>query len=200
MKKASTEEWDQQEKKNRDSIVDLKKNIKILTNRLTYFNNIGERKVVKESVEVCRKVPYPQGARSADEALQIYDLSNTNLTKQLDLLNAQFSQRKEHFYKLYDVHQNLLAMQPDGVDSMLEQMPAQTVEEDDNRKLIWHLENEIHRTNVQWMEAEHIRKKYKSIKTSLMIDAEKFEKSLLELEEEFKKQQKEINHMQVVKC
>lgn len=172
--------------------------MKVLTNRLTYFNNIGDRKTAKESVEVCRKVPYPPGAKSAEEALQIYDLAITNLTKQSDLLSSRFLQRKEHFYQLYDEHQNLLSLQPEGIDSALEQIPPQTIDEDENRKLIWHLENEIHRTNVQWTEAEHIRKKYKSIRASLMIDAEKFEKSLLELEEAFRKQQIEINRMQVI--
>lgn len=178
----------------------MKKNVKILTNRLTYFNNIGDRKTAKESVEVCRKVPYPPGARSAENALQIYDLTLTNLTKQSDMLSARFLQRKEHFYQLYDEHQNLLSLQPEGIDSALEQIPPQTIDEDENRKLIWHLENEIHRTNVQWTEAEHIRKKYKSIKASLMIDAEKFEKSLLQLEEAFRKQELEINRMQVIMC
>lgn len=72
-----------------------------------------------------------------------------------------------------------------------------TVEEDENRKLICHLENEIHRTNVQWMEAEHIRKKYRSIRATLMADSEKFEKSLLELEKAITEQQTDINRMQV---
>lgn len=197
LKKASTEEWEHQEKNNQDNITELKKSVKLLTNRLTYFNNVGDRKAAKESVEVCRKVPYPPGARTAKQAHDIYDLAITNLTKQSDLLTARFQQRKEHFYKLYDEHQSLLEMQPEGIDSVLDQAPPQTVDEDANRKLIWHLENEIHRTNVQWTEAEHIRKKYKSIRASLMIDAEKFEKSLLGLEEAFRKQQTEINRMQV---
>lgn len=197
MKKATSEEWEQQEKTNQDTIAEYKKSVKLLTNRLTYFSNVGDRKAAKESVEICRKVAYPPGAKSAEQAYDIYDLAITNLTKQSDLLIARFQQRKEHFYRLYDEHQSLLEMQPEGVDLVLEQPPAQTVDEDANRKLIWHLENEIHRTNVQWTEAEHIRKKYKSIKASLMIDAEKFEKSLLELEEAFRKQQSEINRMQV---
>lgn len=47
------------------------------------------------------------------------------------------------------------------------------------------------------MEAEHIFKKYKSIKVSLMADSEKFEKSLLELEEAITDQQVDIARMQV---
>lgn len=154
--------------------------------------------MAKESVEVSHKVAYPAGARSAEEALQIYDLTITNMTKQYDLLNARYLKRKEHFYKLYEEQQSLANLKGDAVtDSAIEQMPVQTVDEDENRKLVWHLENEIHRTNVQWTEAEHIRKKYKSIKASLMIDAEKFEKSLLELEEAFRKQDSDVKRMQV---
>lgn len=64
-------------------------------------------------------------------------------------------------------------------------------------QLVCQLENEIHRTNVRWMEAEHIRKKYRSIEASLMNDAERFEKSLRELEVALNEQQNEINHLQV---
>lgn len=59
------------------------------------------------------------------------------------------------------------------------------------------MENEIHRTNVQWMEAEHIRKKYRSIEASLMNDAERFERSLRELETALTEQQAEIDRLQV---
>lgn len=64
--------------------------------------------------------------------------------------------------------------------------------------MVYQLENEIHRTKVQCTEAEHIRKKYKSIRSCLMTDAERFEKSLKELEETLAKQQNEINRLQMV--
>lgn len=49
------------------------------------------------------------------------------------------------------------------------------------------------------MEAEHIRKKYRSIEASLMNDAERFERSLRELEVALSEQQQEINRLQVSK-
>lgn len=64
--------------------------------------------------------------------------------------------------------------------------------------MVYQLENEIHRTKVQCTEAEHIRKKYKSIRSCLMTDAERFEKSLKELEETLSNQQNEINRLQTV--
>lgn len=122
--------------------------------------------------------------------LQVIDL-----TKQLDLLNEKYTKRKAYFDQIYAQYQDLLAEKNETPEAV-EPAPS-TVEEDENRKLICHLENEIHRTNVQWMEAEHIRKKYRSIRATLMADSEKFEKSLLELEKSITEQQTDINRMQV---
>lgn len=47
------------------------------------------------------------------------------------------------------------------------------------------------------MEAEHIRKKYRSIEASLMNDAERFERSLRELDAALAEQQAEIDRLQV---
>lgn len=115
----------------------------------------------------------------------------------MDLLNEKYFKRKEYFNKLLEQYQDQLVVKNENQDIEHVQAPA-TVEEDESRKLICHLENEIHRTNVQWMEAEHIRKKYRSIKASLLSDSEKFEKSLLELEEAITEQQSDINRMQVI--
>lgn len=121
-------------------------------------------------------------------------------------------QRKEYYHKLLRQRAELLlAIQTDnnsdGQNSKqvltkqnqlnLNQAPL-TVEEDENRKRICHLENEIIRVNVQWSQGEHIRKKYKAIKGSLMNDAEKFEKNLLELENSLQQQNVDIDNMKVV--
>lgn len=52
--------------------------------------------------------------------------------------------------------------------------------------------------DVQWNEAEHIRKKYRSIRNSLMMDSEKFESTLLKMEAAIRDQQQEINKLQAV--
>lgn len=64
--------------------------------------------------------------------------------------------------------------------------------------MVTRLENEIHKTEVQWNEAEHIRKKYRAIKSSLMQDSEKFESTLLKLEVSISEQQAEIKKLQSV--
>lgn len=207
-KKAYIEEWEQKEKKTLQTISEVKKDVKELTARLTYYNNITVGKFTQESYEALRKVIYPPGAETAEQALELYDLKIIDLTKQSDVLNAKYNKRKLLFDRLHERYQELLALknddfcagdsssQPIASKSLTTSAP-QTVEEDENRKLICHLENEIHRTNVQWTEAEHIRKKYKSIKATLMADAEKFEKSLLELEDALREQQADISRMQV---
>lgn len=205
-KRAQAEEWEQREQKTNEIIAELKKDIKELTSRLTYYNNIANGKCPKESFEAIRKVVYPPGAETATQALQIYDLKVIDLTKQSDIINARYIKRKEHFDKLHARYQELLALRndanvttvPNKGANAVSAAPPQTVEEDANRKLVYHLENEIHRTEVQWTEAEHVRKKYKSIKTSLMTDAERFEKSLLELEDALREQQADIHRMQEV--
>lgn len=118
-----------------------------------------------------------------------------DLKKQTDMINSRYAKRQEYFDKLLDEYQQLLAYKNIRSGQFT---PPETVEEDSTRKQITHLENEIHRTSVQWMEAEHIRKKYRGIKASLMNDSEKFESSLLELEQAIMEQQAEINKLEAI--
>lgn len=124
------------------------------------------------------------------------------LIKQRDLLNARYAQRKAIFERLYEKYSELqVYKKPDKVNKVMvgPNAPAAptTAEEEENRKKICHLENEILRTNAQWMEAEHIRKKYLSIKASLCGDAEKFERSLREMEASMAEQQSDVERIQV---
>lgn len=226
-KKAIFEEWDGREKKSADGIADLKKEIKELTASLISYINVADGKYSDEaSCEAIRTVNYPIGADSAAKALEIYDLQIINQTKKYDLLEAEFVRRKEHFHRLQRERAESIAIQNaecgsesqtkdnssgGGVGSgsrpktsgqnrqFRSNYAPLTVEEDENRKLICHLENEIIRINMQWSQAEHIRKKYKAIQASLMTDAEKFEKNLLELEEALRQQNGDIEKMKVRK-
>lgn len=214
-KKATQEEWDGKEKKTSDAISSLKKEIKELTDSLISYINISDGKYSEESCEAIRTVNYPTGADSAENALAIYDLQIINQTKKYDLLEADLVQRKEFYNRLQRQKAEIIAIRnaENGDQSnnhntnksksnrqnqlRLNQAPL-TIEEDENRKLICHLENEIIRINMQWSQAEHIRKKYKSIQASLMTDAEKFEKNLFELESALRKQNVDIEKMKVI--
>lgn len=73
-KKAYIGEWTQRDKQNSDLVTELKKDIKDLTGKLTYLNNVNSRKNVDNPQEVIRKIPYPPGAKTSEEAVQIVDL------------------------------------------------------------------------------------------------------------------------------
>lgn len=199
----------------------MKKEIKDLTASLISYINVADGKYSEDaSCEAIRTVNYPIGADSAAKALEIYDLQIINQTKKYDLLEAEFVRRKEHYNRLQRERAESIAIQnaecggesqktdSGGGASGRPKTSGQnrqfrtnyaplTVEEDENRKLICHLENEIIRINMQWSQAEHIRKKYKAIQASLMTDAEKFEKNLLELEEALRQQNGDIEKMKV---
>lgn len=198
----------------------MKKEIKELTASLISYINVTDGKYSDESCEAIRTVNYPIGADSAAKALEIYDLQIINQTKKFDLLEAEFVRRKENYNQLQRQRAEIIAIQnaecgggepqttngggggsrpkTSGQNRQFRTNYAPlTVEEDENRKLICHLENEIIRINMQWSQAEHIRKKYKAIQASLMTDAEKFEKNLLELEEALRQQNGDIEKMKV---
>lgn len=169
------------------------------------MSSSGPRTKEKELLRQSPEINFPSGARTAEEAVKIYDLKIIDLTKESDRLCARYRKRKEHFDRLHQQYVELLAVQGDKAeenDSLKTKFgtksPAQTIEEDICRKRIVQLENEIHRKNVQWTEADHIRKKYKAIRASLLGDAERFEKNLLELETALNEQQAEINRMNEV--
>lgn len=194
-KKAYTEEWKEEQKNNAERISDLKKNIKEITCKLTSLNNPGNKKLLqKQPQDFIKRLPLPPGAKNVDEAVHILDLKVIDIKKQLDLMHDKYTKRQKHFNKLVEEYHMLMAYKNRDVNSN----PSETIEEDANRKLVCHLENEIHRTSVQWMEAEHIRKKYRAIKSSLLSDSEKFESSLIELEESIHEQQAEINRLQEI--
>lgn len=60
------------------------------------------------------------------------------------------------------------------------------------------LENQIHRVEMNTMEAEHVNKKYKMIQSQLLSESVEFESCLKKLEEEISKQKVEIEHLRIV--
>ncbi|XP_068150097.1 outer dynein arm-docking complex subunit 3 [Drosophila tropicalis] len=209
-KTANAAEWQKQNRINCDTITTLKKDIKELTVKVSRLRNPLQRPVVikEPSSEPRRtqsatptiivgKATYPVGAKNAEDAIFLTDLKITEGRKQMDLMRHRFKMRQQYFTRLVEKYRELLANK-EAQNQNLGEKPPETLEEDANRKLVCQLENEIHRTNVQWMEAEHIRKKYRSIEASLMNDAERFERSLRELEHSLSEQKAEIERLQQV--
>lgn len=205
-KKAYREEWDEERKLNSESITELKKSIKDLNSKLRYLNRPTVRNTQPTAApppgttptEVVHKVDLPPGASSVDQAVDLLDIKCIDITKQIDLNHDRYVKKQKLFNKLVEEYQILFANKNQTKRSELSAPIPETVEEDYNTKLICHLENEIHRTSVQWMEAEHIRKKYRAIKSSLMVDSENFESNLLELEQSIQVQQIELDRLRKI--
>lgn len=202
-RKSYREEWEEERKLNAELITEVKKTIKDLTSKLRYLNRPTVRTSQTSAIpppgttpaEVVHKVALPPGASSVEDAVRILDLKTIDLTKQIDLNHERYLRKQKHFNKLVEEYQTLFASKNPAQRSELSAPVPETIVEDYNTKLICHLENEIHRTSVQWMEAEHIRKKYRSIKSSLMSDAENFESSLAELEQSLMVQETELERL-----
>ncbi|KAG8264063.1 hypothetical protein J6590_019407 [Homalodisca vitripennis] len=60
------------------------------------------------------------------------------------------------------------------------------------------LENNIHKVEMNMMEAEHMRKKYRAIRASLLDDSVLFESTLKKLEQNIMKQDTEIKYLQAI--
>lgn len=73
-KKAYVGEWTQRIKQNSDAVTELKKEIKELTGKLSYLNNVDIRPCAKDPPPVTRRMVYPPGAKTAEQAVHITDL------------------------------------------------------------------------------------------------------------------------------
>lgn len=139
---------------------------------------------------------YHLDTKDPETVSTMMDLKLIDMRKQLDLLQYKYKQRQKFFHKMVEEHKNIVKSK--CTQQLSTAILPTAMEDDENKKLICHLENEIHRTNVQAMEAEHIKKKYLSIKGSLSDDSEKFERAIREFNESFAEQQREIDKLQVM--
>lgn len=206
-KKATTEVWNEKERKATDSLSELRKTIKDLSTKLVCHINAGDGKhSANESAETIRTVCYPYGADSAQKAHEIYDLQVINRTKEYDRLEAQFTQRKTTYEQLLlrqselEIYQKIAsegkpAEHTRSGRSAKSKQPA--IDEDGSRMVVCRLENEIIRINEQWQQAETIGRKYKDVKGALLGDATKFEQSLLEIEDALAQQNADIDDIEV---
>ena len=205
-RKAYREEWEEERKLNSENITELKKTIKDLNSKLRFLNRPNCRSTQSSAApppgtmptEVVHKVDLIPGATSVADAVRLLDLKCIDLVKQIDLNHDRYLKKKALFDKLVEEYQTLLGSKNQGKKSEVSAPVPETLVEDYNTKLICHLENEIHRTTVQWHEAEHICKKYRTIKGSLMTDSENFESNLEELEESLMAQQVELDRLKKI--
>ena len=109
------------------------------------------------------------------------DCKATDLKKKLDLLRHESTKCQNKMKKLAEEYHTLLHR-----DKVQNEHPE-----------ICFLENQIHRVEMNLMEAEHVRKKYRIIRGRLLDDSVEFESTLVKMEEAIQTQESEIKQLKV---
>lgn len=81
-----------------------------------------------------RKINFPPGAKTAEEAVNIFDLKVIDLKKQIDFIHDKYVKKQKHFNKLVEQYHILMAYKSQREDANTNS--SETIEEDDNRKVI----------------------------------------------------------------
>lgn len=183
-RKAHYEELDGEKKRNKDRIKQLKKEIKDLHVQLSSTGQNTDR-ILRASKEL--------GAlrnKTGDEVTVILDCKASDLKKKLDQLHHESGKCEKKLKVLADEYHTLLSRKAMRQEKQ-HTRAVKSVE-------ICSLENQIHRVEMNLMEAEHVRKKYQIIQGSLLEDSVAFESSLVKIEEAIRKQESEIRHLKAV--
>ncbi|RZF46308.1 hypothetical protein LSTR_LSTR014128 [Laodelphax striatellus] len=125
--------------------------------------------------------------KDIEEVAELLDYKVIDLQKKLDLINHQAKEYQSEMKKLADKYHKLVMCSVTD--------PAKKRREPAVR-VISTLENQIHRIEMNQMEADHLRKKYRSIRSSLLQDGVKYESMLKKLEDDIMKEENEIMHLQ----
>ncbi|PNF16323.1 hypothetical protein B7P43_G10836, partial [Cryptotermes secundus] len=183
-RKAHYEELDGEKKRNKDRVKQLKKEIEDLHVQLSSTGQHTDS-ILRASKEL--------GAlrnKTSDEVTVILDCKASDLKKKLDWLHHESDKCEKKLKLLADEYHTLLNRKA----MRQEKQHAQAVKSVE----ICSLENQIHRVEMNLMEAEHVRKKYQIIQGSLLDDSVAFESSLVKIEEAIRKQESEIRHLKAV--
>ncbi|CAG5095209.1 Similar to ODAD3: outer dynein arm-docking complex subunit 3 (Mus musculus) [Cotesia congregata] len=181
-RKANFEECDAKIRESNDKTVNLKKDIKNLLSK--YAKIINNEEAAEKVLPVSRESSACIKRRGLREAISRADEENVRLRKKLDL-------QQERLAKLLDDYKELMSGR---TQKLLEKKL-----EDPLKKKIVSLENQLHRVSVMQMEADMVRKKYRSVRASLKSDAAFYVSSLKNLEQSIKEQELEIKQLQRVK-
>ncbi|EEB12866.1 Spindle assembly checkpoint component MAD1, putative [Pediculus humanus corporis] len=189
-RKAHFEECDAEKKKNIDKIRTLKKDIREI------YKKLSDPKTAKRICNdlILKTVNNPKEVgvirnKNMDDAIDFMDLKCIDLNKQLDIFKLKNKMKKLELKQLAEEYRKL-------VDFKNGKKFGKFGNNDD--KIISALENQIHRVEMNMMEAEHINKKYKTICLHLLSESVEFESTLKKLEDEIEKQNAEIQQLQLI--
>ncbi|CAG2059639.1 unnamed protein product, partial [Timema podura] len=212
-RKAYFEECDLEKKKNTEKLRNLKKEIKQLYSQLGSFSKLDEdvfkvtRRPIKDIMAFKNK--------TGDEVATVLDCKVIDMQKKLDLVRHQSKLCQRRMKQLADEYHKLLQKNIQKQTVRKTQTPETRLKFSDTPLsktvlrgqsfgvLRWlvqvtSLENQIHRVDMNMMEAEHVKKKYRAIRNSLLDDSVSFESSLKKLEKSIQKQEMEIKHLQKI--
>lgn len=188
-KKTLAEQFEQRRKSNQATLNDLK-------------NKIQSFKTRKQNNELCEnKTAQPENGKNLEQIVITSDLVISDLVKHLNVINHRYKKINQHNDRLLEHYKDKLCLRDatnfDSTGSQPTVLP-QTTERNQHRKIYCQLENRVNRTMIALVEAEHIRKKYKLIKSTLTFDAEKYEKYLREMECFLQSQLVDIERLKVI--
>nr|CAD7460266.1 unnamed protein product [Timema tahoe] len=187
-RKAYFEECDLEKKKNTEKLRNLKKEIKQLYLQLGSFSKLDEdvfkvtRRPIKDIMAFKNK--------TGDEVATVLDCKVIDMQKKLDLVRHQSKLCQRRMKQLADEYHKLL-------QKNIQKQTVRKTQTPETRQ-VTSLENQIHHVDMNMMEAEHVKKKYRAIRNSLLDDSVSFESSLKKLEKSIQKQEMEIKHLQKI--
>ncbi|XP_058809514.1 outer dynein arm-docking complex subunit 3 [Phymastichus coffea] len=190
-RKANFEECDAKKRESSDRIGRLKREVKELQLEFAKAKNNNEAaglasSLSRESSAIIKK-------RNLREANAMFDEDNIRLRKKLDLVKYQVDKKTKKLLLLQKEYDEL-------INGKVIKMGALKPSSIQSKKTMTRLENQLHRVSVMQMEADTVRKKYRSVRASLKADASFYASYLDSLEESIREQQSEINRLQNVKA
>ncbi|XP_075227924.1 coiled-coil domain containing protein 151 [Lycorma delicatula] len=186
-RKAYYEECDAEKKRNIEKIRNLKKSVKELYAELAKPADFQNSEIhVKTGIKYSKETATLRN-KDPEEAAQILDYKVIDLQKKLDLLHHEKKKYQEEMKKLAEKYQTLVLC---SITDPRKKRREPAI------RIISNLENQIHRIEMNQMEADHMRKKYCSIRSSLLQDGVAYESTLKKLEEDLLKQESEIQHLE----
>ncbi|VVC33810.1 Hypothetical protein CINCED_3A011932 [Cinara cedri] len=182
-KKAQYEECEEEKKKNIEKIQILKRDIKqihqIKRQESTCVDALPDTKT-DQQITVLKRKKY-------HEALDILDMKLIDIKKKTDLIRHDIKQKR---IKLNDLF---------GRWSDMRSKVNSIVDKDSNTvKTLSALENRSHQIEMSRMEASHVTRKYRSIRSRLLEDSVVFDSTLDKLEKTIKIQQREIQRLEKI--
>ncbi|XP_057325847.1 calponin homology domain-containing protein DDB_G0272472 [Microplitis mediator] len=188
-RKANFEECDAKIRESTDKITNLKKDIKNLLSK--YSKIINNEEAAEKVLPVSRESSACIKKRGLQEAISRVDEDNIRLRKKLDLIKYKSNKQQERLAKLLRDYEELMS-------GRTQKMMKKKLEDPLKKKIV-SLENQLHRVSIMQMEADIVRKKYRSVRASLKSDAAFYVSSLKNLEQNLKDQELEIKQLQRVK-